>query len=247
MRISIVIPVYNSYEYLERCMDSVFASDLSDCEVILVDDGSTDGKSGMLCDEIASKNAEVVRVIHQQNKGLGGARNTGIENASGDYLFFIDSDDWLVPKAIERLKDAISKSNPDIVAFNMRTDDGEGNGREVCMNHVQKDEPFHLEEVPEFLLSLPNTWARLWKKDLFTESNIRFPEHAWYEDIRTTCKLFAVAESIVTIDDVLYYYYQREGSIMKSGNVQRNCEIIEAFEDIVKWYKEQELFSKYPN
>ena len=222
----------------------MFLSDLSDCEVILVDDGSTDGVSGALCDKIAEK-SERIKVIHQENQGLGGARNTGIEAATGEYLFFVDSDDWLMPNAIDRLKAVATESNADVVSFNMRTDDGNGNGQTFCLNEVKKDTAFTLEEHPEFLLSLPNAWGRLWKRKLFMESGIRFPGRAWYEDIRTTNKLFAVAKSIVTIDDVLYNYFQREGSIMRSSNIERNIEIVDAFKDIIEWYKFNGLFEKY--
>lgn len=245
MQVSIIIPVYNTKEYLEKCVQSVFLSDLTDCEVILVDDGSTDGVSGALCDRIAAENSSIIKVIHQENQGLGGARNTGIEAATGEYLFFLDSDDWLMPKAIDRLKAVVAEFNADVISFNMRTDDGNGNGETFCLNAAKKDTAFTLEEQPEFLLSLPNAWGRLWKRKLFMESGVRFPGRAWYEDIRTTSKLFAVAGSIVTIDDVLYNYYQREGSIMRSSNIERNIEIVDAFKDIIGWFKDNGLFERY--
>ena len=97
MRFSVVVPVYNVAEYLESCTNSVLHSDYRDFEMILVDDGSTDGVCPDLCDAIAQKYPDTVRVIHQLNMGLGGARNTGLEQARGDYLLFLDSDDTLAP------------------------------------------------------------------------------------------------------------------------------------------------------
>ncbi len=245
MKISIIIPVYNTKDYFRKCVASVLASDTADCEIILIDDGSTDGESGALCDKIAAEHPSLVRVVHQENKGLGGARNTGIEAAHGDYLFFIDSDDTITPDALGALKRAINETGADILSFNIKTDDGEGNGTVVYANAYTDEAPFALSEHPEYLLSLPSACTRLWKRSLFTETGIRFPNKVWYEDIRTTAKLFAVAASIYTMDAPFYLYYQRPGSIMRATNVDRNREIIDAFEDIVAWFSEQGLFDQY--
>lgn len=245
MLLSIIIPVYNVSEYLEKCVNSVLIGDMSDCEIILVDDGSTDGISGALCDRIATENNQVVTVIHQKNKGLGGARNTGIEVAKGEYLFFVDSDDFVAPNFLDVIKDTIHTAKPDIISFNLRTDDGEGNGKFIVANYIDLEDCFHLESHPEFLFSLPSACCRVWKRKLFVDNDIYFPERVWYEDIRTTSKLFAVAESIYTLKDALYHYFTREGSIMRSSNVGRNREIIDAFEDLITWYKKNGLFEIY--
>ena len=245
MLISIIIPVYNTKDYLEKCVDSILVGDLSDCEIILVDDGSTDNASGALCDELAEKHSGVVRVIHQQNKGLGGARNTGIDAAKGEYLLFIDSDDTVAPNSVDILKKAVSNINADIYSFNLVTDDGNGNGEPIKANRYESSEAFCVAEHPEYLLSIPSACCRLWRRNLFVETGIRFPDKVWYEDIRTTVKLFVLAERISTMDDCLYVYYQREGSIMRTDNIGRNREIIDAFEDIIGWYKENGYFEKY--
>ena len=115
MKISIVIPVYNVREYLSGCMASVLANDLSDCEIILVDDGATDD-SGTLCDEFAAAHPDRIRVIHQENGGLGAARNTGLEAAEGEYLLFLDSDDSLAPGALEEML-ALDLQGADLCVF----------------------------------------------------------------------------------------------------------------------------------
>ncbi len=245
MLISIIVPVYNVKEYLEKCVESVIDPDFNDYEIILVDDGSTDGASGELCDKLAAKYPKLIRVIHQENKGLGGARNTGIREAKGEYLFFPDSDDSVVPGTVSLLAAKIKDTNADIIAFNIMTDDGNGNRTPVVSNYIESDKPFKLSEKPEYLLSLPNAWGRVWRKSLFTDNNIEYPNKVWYEDIRTSTKLFAKAESIVTIPDRLYIYLQRQGSIMRSSNLERNREIIDAFEDIVDWFKKEGLFEQY--
>lgn len=245
MLLSVIVPVYNVKDYLEACVASIIDENVSDYEIILVDDGSTDGVSGELCDKIAEKHPELIRVIHQENMGLGGARNTGIKAAEGDYLYFIDSDDKLVPGSLSLFVKEIEKSNPDVVSFNFCTDDGEGSIKPVVSNYFHSEKPFKLEEHPEYLFSFPNAWSRVWKKTLYTDNGILYPHRAWYEDIRTTTKLFALAESIVTIEDNLYLYLQRSGSIMHSAKLDRNREIIDAFQDLLGWYKENGLFEKY--
>ena len=155
MVLSIVIPVYNTANYLESCLSSVLAGDWADCEILLVDDGSTDGISPGLCDRLSEAHPGLVRVIHQENLGLGGARNTGLEAARGEYLFFLDSDDTIPPHALTTLKEAIRKTGAEIIAFQFLTDDGEGHRTPYCANAVQLDTPFTTRQKPEFLLSIP--------------------------------------------------------------------------------------------
>ena len=118
MRFSVVIPVYNVASYLTGCVSSVLNSTETDYEIILVDDGSTDGRSGPLCDTLAARCPNRIRVIHQKNLGLGGARNTGLEAAQGEYLFFLDGDDTISPEALSILSQAVEKfHHPDVIAF----------------------------------------------------------------------------------------------------------------------------------
>lgn len=244
MRFSIVIPVYNVQDYLRGCVDSVLANDCSDCEIILVDDGCTDGVCPALCDKIAAEHPDLVRVIHQENRGLGGARNTGLEAAEGDYLFFVDSDDTISENALEILSKAIDESHADVYAFQLYSHDGEGHKTLIKASEEIRT-PFALKDRPSFLLSLPAAWARIWKRDLFLSTGIRYPSRVWYEDIRTSTKLFAAANSIVSLPDALYWYLQRPGSIMNSGNVLRSGEILWAFDDVLGWFEQQGLRQTY--
>ncbi len=244
MLLSVIIPVYNTAEYLRKCVESVLDSDFVDFEVVLVDDGSTDGKSPALCDELCAE-YEKVRVIHQENRGLGGARNTGIESAEGEYLLFLDSDDTLVIGALDVLAGAVAASGAELYSFDMISEDPAGVRAPLMVNNGVSGGPFTLKERPEFLRSIPSACCRIWKKSLFLNSGVRFPDRVWYEDIRTTTKLYALASSIVVLPDNLYVYYTREGSIMRSANVDRNREIIWAFDDLLNWYREQGLFETY--
>lgn len=244
MLISVVIPVYNTKEYLRKCVESVLACDHSDCEILLVDDGSTDGESPALCDALAAE-YEAVRVIHQPNKGQGGARNTGIAVTEGEYLFFVDSDDSVVPGTLELLKKEIARTHADVIAFDFYSDDEVHPWVKMDSGLYYSESPFTLKEHPEYLRSIPSPWSRLWKRTLFTENGITFPERVWYEDLRVSVKLFALAQSIVTLSEPLYIYLQREGSTMHSAKLDRNREIIDAFEDLLGWYRAQGLYEQY--
>ena len=244
MRFSVVVPVYNVEEYLQTCIDSILANDCSDCEIILVDDGSTDGVCPAICDENAARYPELIRVIHQENQGLGGARNTGLENARGEYVLFVDSDDTIAPQTLQLLSEQVDKTHADVYSFNLYSHDGCGKKTliEIAPAH---EEPFSLEERPEFLFVLPAAWARIWRRDLFINTGIRYPSRVWYEDIRTTTKLFASASSIVALPDALYFYLARPGSIMRSSNVKRSCEILDAFDDILAWFGQKGIGERY--
>ena len=243
MKFSIVIPVYNVKEYLEKCVESVLAQQCEDYEMILVDDGSTDG-SGALCDTLAQRKPDHIRVIHKPNGGLGDARNVGLEQAKGDYLVFIDSDDYIAPTMLQELSEKIEETHADIITFGFRVDNN-GDTSAVYIDPLPEDHVFTLASLPELLLALPNAWTRIYKRTLFMETGIRYPGRVWYEDIRTTTKLFAKAGSIAAIHQPYYYYVVRENSITRNKNVARNHEIIDAFDDLLGWYKQNGLFERY--
>lgn len=244
MNISVIIPVYNVADYLEKCVRSVLENDCTDCEILLIDDGSTDGRSGAMCDVLAAEHSDLIRVIHQENRGLGGARNTGIEAARGDYLFFLDSDDYIAPETLSELREEIADGVADIYSFHAMTDNGKREFSPLKISEVY-DEAFSLAAHPDYLLSLPAACTRLWKRSLFTDTGIRYPLRVWYEDIRTSTKLFASAKSIVTLPQTYYYYLAREGSITRNANLERNREILDAFDDIRAWFDEQKLTQTY--
>lgn len=245
MRISVVIPVYNVADYLPGCMASVLCQDLAQTEILLVDDGSTDGKSGALCDRFARENPETVRVIHQKNLGLGGARNTGLEAARGEYVLFLDSDDTLTPDALEVLHRAVDREQPDVVAFHMRLVTPGGAELPETRHHVPLDRTLTLAQCPEMLLDSPSACMRLWRRSLFLDTGIRFPEHLLYEDLHTTPKLLLAAERIVGLDAAPYVYLQRQGSIMRGSNPEKNRQILLALDSVLGWYRERGTFDCY--
>ena len=238
MRISIVIPVYNVAAYLPACMASVLGQDLRDAEVLLVDDGSTDGKSGPMCDEYAGKYPEKVRVIHQKNLGLGGARNTGLEAARGTYLLFLDSDDTLAPEALTVLYRAADRE-PDAAVFPLGVRDEAGRPLPALGHSAPAGQLVSLAQVPALLLDPPSACMRLWRRSLFLDTGIRFPEHLLYEDLCTTPKLLLAAKRILGLDQALYLYCQRGGSIMRGGDPGKNRQILTALDSVLDWFRDQ--------
>ena len=246
LKLSIIIPVYNAEAFLHNAVESVLSDPGDDWELILVNDGSKDG-SGLLCDGYAARDSRV-RVIHQQNRGPGGARNAGLEYARGEYLFFVDSDDGLNPGALDVIRHAVGMWAPDILTFDYLADDGEGHLTPRIANFAPENTPFRLEEHPRFLNSMPATWARVWKRSLYMNNGIRYPDRAFYgEDLQTSGKLFALAERIVYLPECLYRYLDRPGSLMNTADPARNRHMLTAVGDLLDWYERHGLRERYEN
>lgn len=241
--VSVVVPVYNVEDYLEKCLRSILTQTYSDLEVLLIDDGSTD-RSGGLCEELAQTDPRV-RVIHQENQGLGGARNTGIEAAQGEWILFVDSDDWLEADLIADSLEAAERAGADMVVPAFRTVDETGRELAVMREDLPENTGLALARYPQLLLMSPCAWGRLYRTRLFRDSGLRYPPRAWYEDLRTTFKLLPLAERVVAIPTVGVNYLQRAGSIMNSRNLARNVEILEALEDLLDWYQKRGLLDQY--
>ena len=247
MKYSVIIPVFNTADYLPRCMDSLLCQRTDGWEVILVDDGSTDGVSPALCDRYADENPSFVRVIHRPNGGLGAARNTGIEASTGDYLLFLDSDDFLMPDALRKLSEHAEESRADMVVFRFVycMEDGTRIPAEELPSDVPTGTAITLEAVPELLWDAPMSWLHLCRKSLFRENGIAFPPGVWYEDLESTPKLLLQAGSILQTDDVLYGYFQREGSIMRSRDLSRSLELLDVLESVLRYYEQNGALARY--
>lgn len=241
--ISIVVPVYNVAGYLPKCVESILAQKQDGFEIILVDDGSTDS-SGAVCDRYAAAHPELIRVLHQPNAGLGGARNTGIDAARGEYLLFIDSDDFVSPELTAQMA-PFTQSGTDMVIFGAVTVDTAGNVVENSADGYPEQTELALDGFPELIFGWPSACIRMYKKTLFTQTGVRFPSRVWYEDIRTTTKLYTHACSVRYVAQNLYFYLNRPGSITKNTNVARNREIIDAFDDILGFYRANGFYDRY--
>lgn len=244
MLFSLVVPVYNVAQYLPKCVESLLAQDFEDYEILLVDDGSTDGICPVLCDQYAAQYPQRIHAIHQKNCGLGGARNTGLEAASGEYLFFVDSDDYIEKDSLSYLSKQISKNPADMYFFPFQYVKGNLLSPSKPYNlplHV----PLTLQAYPRLLMETPSATVRIWRRTLFTETGIRFPGRVWFEDLCTTPKCLHQAASIVVLEKPLYYYLLREGSIMHNPNLRRNLEIIDALETLRAYFEAEGCFAEY--
>ncbi|MBQ2729537.1 MAG: glycosyltransferase [Clostridia bacterium] len=243
-KLSIIIPIYGVEKYLNKCLDSIYSQATDECQIILVDDQSPD-RCGEICEEYKVKYPLHTTVIHQENMGLGGARNSGIRVATGEYLYFIDSDDYIPEGAVATLLDAIEKYNADVYVFPFRLVDEEGKDLGVCRDNMPTFTPLPANINKHVITGYPNAWNKVAKARLYKETGISFPSRVWYEDIRTTPKMFSKADTVVYLEKDMYNYLQREGSIMNNAKVDRNIEIIEAFEDLIGWFKNEGIYEEY--
>lgn len=226
--VSVVVPVYNVEAYLPACVDSILAQTFTNMEVILVDDGSTDGCAA-LCDEYAHRDNRV-RTIHRANGGLSAARNTGIEVAAGEYITFIDSDDAVAPDMIEYLLALIKEYDADMSVCQRWYIDEDGNTlpmpakRDVATHVVRGNAACmraffthgHIDTV---------AWAKLYRRAQFR--TIRYPEGKYNEDVFTTYRVVAECNAIAVGAERKYLYRQRRQSITKSSFNAKHLDSIE--------------------
>lgn len=245
MRFSIIIPVYNAAEDLPLSLDSVLRQTEQDWEVILCDDGSTDDRTAPLCDSYEAQYPGKIRAIHRPNGGPGAARNTGLDAAVGEYICFLDSDDHLEPIALELLSQRIRETNADLIELGFYTE-RDGKIVESFPPAAPADRVVTLAEMPTLMFSAASPWRRIYRRAFFAETGVRFPEGVLIaEDLRTTMRLLPLAASITSVPDCLYYYVDRPGSISRQGDPKRNRQLIDAFEDLLGWYREQGLEAQY--
>jgi len=221
MKFSIIIPVYNVEQYLRDCLDSVVMQTYPDYEVICVNDGSTDGSQEILMEY--EKNYSQITVITQQNKGLSGARNAGIRAAQGDYLFFLDSDDWIEPDALKTL--AEKQNGEDLVCFNGRrvfengmTEEPDAGVSESCLSGWEYYIKYALLTRKFHFVC---TVLRLYRREYLLKNNLFFEEGIYHEDNLFTPIACYYAQSAKVIPDCLYIYRIREGSITQIVRVKR--------------------------
>ena len=216
MKVSFVIPVYNVMPYLERCVNSILCQTYKDLEIILVDDGSKD-ESGSLCDELATRD-DRIRVIHQENKGLSGARNTGIDNATGEYVIFVDSDDyWLLDNGLQTLVDNCN-AQTDMVAFK-GVDIWKGD-RMTYTTDYKLETISRIPDVQALFAYLIRTqqihltaWLFMVRRQLLQDNQIYFPLRLIGEDFYWHMELWQHVRSVKLLNLNLYAYCHRQGSI----------------------------------
>lgn len=233
IKLSIVVPVYNVSKYLVKCLDSLLSQDLplNEYEIIVVDDGSTDD-SGMLADEYAKKHPKFIKVIHQENRGLSGARNSGIKIAKGKYIQFVDSDDYLEPNVLKTLVDKMESDNLDILRFNYQNVNEQYEVFEPYKHH----KPFvdYRDEVCDGVTFLNErlgygcyAWQFMLKADLLRDEANLFMEGIYFEDTQWTPRILLQSKRVTSVDLMVYDYLLRQGSITNSISEEKKRKVLE--------------------
>lgn len=227
--ISVIIPVYKVEKYLKKCVDSVINQTYRNLEIFLVDDGSPDN-CGDICDEYAAKDSRI-KVIHKANGGLSDARNAALDVITGEYVCFVDSDDWIPEKAVEEMLFSLKQFDVKVAIGNM--DNVDENGALSELFAPSKEMKLLRNEEIFSVLGRPNACGKLYSTDLF--KTVRYPVGRLYEDVFTWHKILEQIDSVVLTGSVNYYYFIRSGSIMRDEYNIRFTDIIFAIKARYEW------------
>ena len=232
--ISVIVPVYNVEKYLPRCIDSILKQTYKNIEILLIDDGSTD-MSPLICDRYASK-FKNISVYHKKNGGISSARNYGLDRISkkSNYIAFVDSDDFINPKMYEILYDNLTEYNCDIPVCNFSKVYDENCVENISNNITTVTMKEYMNSYFDDFFRTNVVWNKLYK--VGRVKDIRFKEGKIYEDIFYSPQVICKANKIVINESNLYYYYQRQGSILNGGNNPNGwSDFFDASESLVKW------------
>lgn len=222
MILSIIIPVYNVEKYVEKCIRSCEDQDIpkEDYEVIVVNDGSPDGSLAIV--ERVAKEYPNIKVISQENGGLSAARNTGMQNAIGEYYMFVDSDDWIAENCLGKLTKKLKDENPDALA--------------ICAANVINGEPKRRQSYPDEtpiagrdLLKKgvsPCAPFSIWSASFFKDNNLKFYEGIFHEDSELTPRAYYLAKKVSFVNDIIYFVYQNPTSITRSVNPKKAFDLV---------------------
>lgn len=232
--ISVIVPVYNVEKYLERCVKSIAAQTYKDLEILLIDDGSTD-KSGEMCDDFQQTDSRI-KAFHKQNGGLSDARNYGIEHSAGEFISFVDSDDYIDEKMLETLHRLITENDADLAVCSAMD---VFEGKEVTQ--VKEIKEFNLNKVESYKYMLrgdgiPSACNKLYKRK--TVGDVRFPVGKLYEDGFFTPQILKKVEKTAVTSKPMYYYFRRADSITTKPFRKGDLDVIEAYDKCVKQVKE---------
>ncbi len=242
MKVSVIVSAYNIEEYIEKCLLSIMNQTLYDIEIIIVNDGSRDNTLKKIKD--IAKNDKRINIINQENKGSIEARKAGLNIANGEYILFVDGDDWLEINALELLYENAINNNSDIVIYDayLSYDDRKENLNIISDNNI--DENDYIKNL--FLSKLePSIWSKFVKTDFIRTNNIRFPSDISYaEDLAAVSCWFMHNPKVTILNENLYNYYQRETSITKTKNTKA-LEVDKAISFIKEILIEKNLYNKY--
>lgn len=236
---SIIIPMYNVEQYIKRCLQSVFDQDIliSKYEILLINDGSPDDSEQIARAYCAGR--PNIKIISQNNKGLGGARNTGIEHATGEYLLFLDSDDWLLPNALRKLCEFIDGS--DIMEFSVLVKDDHKTLHTIAFENI------NAKSGVDYLLenkTINSACNKIYRRAFLTANDLVFKERIYGEDIQFNSRAFYLTKKIKSISEHLIVFYQSEDSITRSSNISVKRKYLGDLQEVI--ISLNEFQNKYP-
>lgn len=240
-RLSIIVPVYNVEKYLDECLHSLVCQDISDYEIIVVNDGSTDNSQKVI-DRYVKEYPDIVRSYIKENGGLSDARNHGLQYASGNYITFIDSDDYVSEDYYRIMLEKAENEDLDLVVADMEyfwEDGSRPNFRQRGLNSKVTDKDKAL-----FLSSL-SVCNKLFRRELFESLGLRFYKGLWYDDIPVTLMYFANIRSYAYCPEPRYMYRQRKGSILGTGYSPKMNDIFTIFDRVKESFRSKGLFDRY--
>ncbi len=232
--ISVIVPVYNVEKYLDRCVKSILSQSFSDFELLLVDDGSPD-RCGEMCDEYAKGDSRI-KAFHKRNGGLSDARNFGIEKALGEYLMFVDSDDYIHEQMLETLHRLITENDADLAVCSAMD---VFEGKEVTQVREIREFTLNKTESYKYMLrgdGLPSACNKLYKRQ--TVGEVRFPVGKLYEDGFFTPQILKRVEKTAVTSRPMYYYFRRADSITTKPFRKGDLDVIEAYDICVRQVRE---------
>jgi len=232
--ISIITPVYNAEVYLEKCVSSIISQTYRELEIILINDGSVDC-SGEICNRYASLDKRVV-VIHQENAGMSAARNRGLEIAKGEYIGFVDSDDFIDPDMFQVLYDKAVETESDIVECNFHHTYRTGEDTEIVEKYYDKERLICLGR------GIP--WNKIYRHDLIQKTGARFPVGLYYaEDMEFYTKLIPFVDIYSYVDIAPYHYVQR--AMSATNRSERTKHIFQVMNNITVYFKQNGIYTEY--
>ena len=237
VKVSIIVPVYNVEAYLEKCLDSLVNQTLKDIEIIVVNDGSPDNSQKVI--DKYSKKYKNVKSFIKKNGGLSDARNYGIEKACGEYIAFLDSDDYVTVDMYQEMYSKAKSNNFDMVVCDLNYVYENGNTKRVNSN-IEKD----TNDIKSVMLNMyPAAWNKIFKKELM-DKGVRFKKGVWFEDVEFIYRLLPYINNIGVVHKPFNQYVQRVGSITSTIN-KKLYHYIDNWNGIVDYYKENKLYDKY--
>lgn len=234
-KVSVIVPIYNVEKYLEKCINSLLSQTLEDIQIILVNDGSKDN-SGNIAKEYEKNNKDRVIYVEKENGGLSDARNYGLKYATGDFIAFLDSDDYIEKNAYEEMYNKAIEENADYVECDFIWE---------FPNKIRVDKQYPYKNKKEMLSFVRVVaWNKLIKRQLITDNNLEFPKGLRYEDVEFTYKLIPFLNKFAYVDKLFIHYVQREGSIANVQN-ERTAEIFTVLDNVIEFYKKNNIYEKY--